>query len=242
MVFFEMWWVVLLNGMIQNGNDLIIDMVGDGMYILGKSGCNCFNGVIFYNKKYMKIIVKEFGIIEMYCGEVGMLFEKEFFNVVLGKKFKIYCENGQWIWKCKCKQIFVMEFYELKVIIDLVFMEERIVWDYFSGKNLKVIQLDGNSMFEIKVNLIFDVQNNYFSGSNGCNQINGNFVSNGIVIIFLNVVLMKMKCNDQVDIIEKKIMVIFNGFGFMVDFVDQVMNIYDVLGVFVLMLVIDELK
>jgi heat shock protein HslJ len=238
----EMWRVVSLNGIIQNGNDLIIDMAGDGMHISAWSGCSRSDGGVSYNKKHTKISVKELGGIQFRCGEEQMKLEKEFLNAISGKKFKISRENGQWIWKRKRKQILVMEPYEPKVIIDPVPMEERIAWDYFSGKNLKVIQLNGNSMPETKANLTFDAQNNHFSGSNGCNQVNGNFVSNGTAITFSKVASTKMKCNDQADIIEKKIMAILNSPGLTVDFADQVMNIYDASGALVLMLAIDGSK
>jgi heat shock protein HslJ len=242
------WRVVSLKGMLQNSNDLQIRLSGDGTHISGKSGCNQFTAPVTWNKKRTKMTIGDMALTKMLCDEDRMKLEQAFTSDISGKTFKMQKENGQWIWKRNWKQVLVLEQYnepvktEKEMIIDPT-PPDRTAWDYFSGKHLKVIQLNGNNLADSKAYLVFDGPNGRFSGNNGCNQTSGSYVIVGNTISFSKVMSTKMACIDETaQATERGMQAIFNSTGLTVDFAEQVMNIYDASGKLVLMLAIDGSK
>ena len=91
--------------------------------------------------------------------------------------------------------------------------------------------------------MIFDKQANRFSGSNGCNQINGTYTAEGNTIEFSGIVTTKMMCTDEnIQKTERAIMDNLRKSGLTVDFAEQVINIYDASGALVLMMAVTEEK
>jgi heat shock protein HslJ len=173
---------------------------------------------------------------EMACGDEAMAIEKELFGTISDKKLKLVHRDGYWIWKKGSKEVLVLEAAAIPKS-DAITEEVRTPWDYFNGKHLKLIQLNGNQVTDSKAHLVFDAENRRFSGSNGCNQVSGVFESNGGAILFGKVMSTKMACTDEtVQQTERAVMAIFNQSGLTIDFAEQVVNIYDASGKLVMML------
>jgi len=236
----NMWKVVSLNGLQLNTDELYFGLNEEETAIAGKSGCNQFNTAVKFNKKKSKVKTNAVASTMMMCSEEAMKLEKDFNTSLADRSFKISKMNDQWIWKRKGKVVLVLEKYEPIVKEDVT---ERTPWDYFNGKTLKVIQLNGEEIEDSKAHLVFNTETSSFSGNNGCNQVSGTYKVNGNSISFSKVATTKMACLDEMmQATERSIQAILGTKSLTVDFAESVMNIYDASGKLVMMLAVDGSK
>lgn len=121
------------------------------------------------------------------------------------------------------------------------YQETKQPMEYFNGKALKMIQLNGKTVSNSKAEITFDLQAGSFSGNNGCNQMSGRFKQSEGKIQFGNVVSTRMACVDElVNAQEAQLMEILRMENLTVDFAEQVMNIYNPKGELVLMLAVSK--
>lgn len=238
----DFWKLTAMNGKQLNSNELYFETNADGTRIFGKRGCNQFNTTATYNKKRTKITTGVLMGTKMACEGEVMELEQEFTAAFSEKTFKLHLDNNLWTWKRKGKVVFAFEklaAVQPRMIVDPA-PTERTPWDYFNGKNLKVIQLNGTNLTDSKAHFLFDTEHHRFSGSNGCNQVSGVFNSDGVTMVFGQVVSTKMACLDEgVQQTERELMAILHQKDLTVDFAEQVLNIYDASGKLVVMLAVD---
>lgn len=224
--------VLELNGLALNTDDLYFNFSEDGKSIVGKSGCNAFNLPIEWNSKKTKIKTGSGMHTMMDCEDPAkQQLETSFLAAVTNKKFKVQHKNGRIIWKKGMKQILVLD-----TLVPMPQMAEkpmRTGWDYFQGKELRVIQLNGTS-YTTDAKLTFS--SNSFTGNDGCNQVSGSLKSDGRTISFGNVVSTKMMCQGPAAEIERQVLAVLNASGLTMDFAERVLNIYDSKGKLVMML------
>ena len=238
----QLWKVISLNGIQLNTEELYFGFSEDGTQISGKSGCNGFSTPISFNKKKTKLTTKSGIGTLIACSEELTKLENEFLASISNKKFKLQEKDGKKIWKRKGKEVLVLEAFVRipQMIVDPAPLADKTPWDYFNGKTLKVIQLNGQSATDSKAHLIFDTKAGRITGNNGCNQLFGSFTTNDRSIAFSGIGSTKMACTDEkVSATERSIMAILGSEGLTVDFAEQVMNIYDTSGKLVLMLAVE---
>lgn len=235
------WKVVTMNG--KGINELLYLAFDDQLsQLYGNSGCNQFTIPVSFSKNKKKLTTKNGTSTLMACAEDKMALETEFLQTISNKKLKLSNADGKWTWKKGSKEVLVLEAMALPGAEN----EERISeahtpWDYFNGKHLKVIQLNGNEVNDSKAFLSFDTENHRFSGNNGCNQVSGVFESDGKTILFGKVMSTKMACTDEtMQQTERAMQAIFAQSGLTVDFAEQVVNIYDASGKLILMLAVSK--
>lgn len=224
--------VLELNGLALNTDDLFFSFSEDGKSIVGKSGCNSFNLPIEWNSKKTKIKTGSGMHTMMACADPAkQQLETNFLAAVTNKKFKVQHKNGRIIWKKGMKQILVLD--TLVPMPQAAEKPMRTGWDYFRGKSLRVIQLNGtNYTTDAKLTFL----DNSFAGSDGCNQVSGSLKTDGHSISFGQVVSTKMMCQGPPAEIERQILAILNSSGLTMDFAERVLNIYDSKGKLVMML------
>lgn len=226
--------VLELNGLALNTDDLFFAFSEDGKSIVGKSGCNAFNLPIEWNSRKTKIKTGSGMHTMMACQDPAkQQLETDFLAAVTNKKFKVQHKNGRLIWKKGMKQILVLD--TLVPMPQVVEKSVRTGWDYFQGKELRVIQLNGtNYSIDLTAKLTFS--NNSFTGNDGCNQVSGSLKSDGHSISFGQVVSTKMMCQGPAADIERQVLAVLNTSGLTMDFAERVLNIYDAKGTLVMML------
>lgn len=231
------WKVGSLNGVQLNTDDIYFSFNEDSTAISGKSGCNQFSVPVSFNKKRTKIKTKGITSTLMMCSEEQMQREQAFTSALSNAKFKLSKDGEQWLWKKGRKVVLIAEPHTLP----LEPSAQRTPWDFFDGKTLKVIQLNGESVGLENAHLVFDKKAGRFSGNNGCNQTGGSFSSENGTIRFSEVYSTKMACMDEeVQKVEKGINVVFAEKNLTIDFAEHVMNIYGPDGKLVLMLAAEK--
>jgi heat shock protein HslJ len=233
------WKVVMMNG---KGVNELIWLTSDEQLtqVSGNSGCNRFSLPVSLSKNGKKLKTGSVTATEMACSEDAMAVENEFFKTIANKELRLIKRDGNWIWKKGSKEVLVLEATTIPVNEERT-EQVRTPWDYFNGKHLNVIQLNGKQVPGSKAHVVFDSQNGRFSGSNGCNQVSGAFESNDGKVLFGKVMSTKMACTDEaVQQTEREMMAIFSQEGLAVDFAEQVVNIYDASGKLVMMLAVGK--
>lgn len=237
------WKVLSLNGKGIN-EDLYVAFDDQLTQLYGNSGCNQFTLPVSFSKNGKKLTTKTGTSTLMACSEDKMALESEFLKAISNKKLKLSNADGKWIWKKCSKEVLVLEASAMPGMNNesRIGDAEKTPWDYFSGKQLKAIQLNGKSLAaDTKAFLSFDTANKRFSGNNGCNQVSGVFESDGKSLSFGKVMSTKMACTDEtMQQTEQQMQVIFAQEGLTVDFAEQVVNIYDASGKLVLMLAVSK--
>lgn len=242
------WKIVTLNGKAVDNENAYIGLDSTFNRLFGKAACNGFNGQVTFNKRRTKVKTAEFMATKMACEEPIMALEDEVLKSISNRKFKLKMLEDKWVWLVKRKPVF--EFIpQAKTITEetsrtrIEMEKEKTPWDYFTNKTLKVIEVNGKATNASTAKMEFDTQTNRFFGSNGCNQINGSFKSEGGTIEFSNVVSTKMMCSDEiVQQTERAIMENLRKSSLTVDFAEQVINIYDASGALILMLAVSNEK
>ncbi len=230
------WKVNSLNGVQLNTDDIFFSFNEDSTMISGKSGCNQFSVPVTFNKKRTKIKTKDITSTLMMCAEDQMQREQTFTSALSNAKFKLSKDGENWIWKKGRKVVFIAESFSMPAPA-----ASRTAWDYFDGKRLNVIQLNGQRVDGLDAHLVFDKKAGRFSGNNGCNQTGGAFSSEDGKIRFSEVYSTKMACVDEnVQMVEKGINAVFAEKNLTIDFAEQVMNIYGPDGTLVMMLAAEK--
>lgn len=237
------WRVVSLNGIQLNTNEVYFHFNGDQTEISGKSGCNGFSTPVSFNRKKTKIKTKSGLGTLIACSDELTKLESNFLSAISGKTFKVRQGEGRMIWKRRGKEVLVLEeFVPEESVMNLDpahvdFDPNRDAWDYFSGQELKLIQLNGKTITNSRAEMRFDKTSGRITGNNGCNQLFGTFTSEGNKIAFSEVGCTKMACSDKtVAATETAVMTILRSRDLTVDFAEQVLNIYDASGKLVMML------
>jgi heat shock protein HslJ len=240
------WKIVTLNGKTVDNENAYFGLDVEFKHFSGRAACNLFNGEVKFNKRKTKLTTGVFAATEMACDEPTMALEDELLKAISNRKFKLKMVGEKWVWSLKGKS--VIEFIPQALTTQTEetgteMVKEKTPWDYFSNKNMKVIQVNGETLKDSKAKLVFDKQANRFSGSNGCNQINGTFNAEGNTIEFTGIVSTKMMCTDEnIQKTERAIMDNLRKSGLTVDFAEQVINIYDASGALILMLAVSDEK
>lgn len=230
--------IMRLNGNDVSKYEMFLGFDSTFTMIAGKSACNRFNLSAKFNGKKTKVKTTAGMATKMSCGDERDHLENEFLTSVGARKFKVSVENGMIIWKYKRKEVLAMipEKQALPMDGSGSGKPERTAWNHFNQQMLRLIQMDGVVQQSSNATLMLDVDNKRFSGSNGCNKINGSLYASGNKIGFREVVSTKMACADElVANTERRIMEILSMKGLTVDFAENVLNIYDPEGKLVLM-------
>jgi heat shock protein HslJ len=231
------WKIAKINGKAPSNENVWLGFSDNLDRLSGQFGCNVFNGGITWNSKKSRVTLGELAGTRMYC-EGFMDEEKAISDALRNQTFKLSTKNGVWVWKSK-KSTLELE----AVTVEKPAIEEKSPWDYFSNKKLVVLQVNGTAIGDIPAHFIFDNRSWRFAGSNGCNQISGGFNSDGTTINFTDVVSTKKACIDEnISRVERELMEIIRMSGLTVDFAERVLNVYDVTGRLVLMMVVNDKK
>ncbi|MDR0802631.1 META domain-containing protein [Fluviicola sp.] len=236
--------VIRMNGKDLNNANVSFSFDSVFKRISGRSGCNNFFSAVKLNKKQSKICIKTGGSTMMACQDMQMEIEKEFLSTISNKSFKISHRDDKMIWTAKKKEVFVFERVERKPQPEDLATSggrpEKTPWNYFNQQELKLIQIDGVVIKDVKAGIKMDMATNSFTGSNGCNRISGTLSTTRNTVEFLNIMSTKMLCVDElVATTEKRFMEILSMKGLTVDFAEQVFNVYDANGKLALMFAVD---
>lgn len=240
------WKIVSLNGKAIDDEKAFIGFDAEFKHLSGRAACNLFNGEVKFNKRKTKLTTGVFAATKMACDQPTMALEDEILKALSNSKIKTKMVGEKWVWSVKGKSI--LEFIPQAIAKETVetrveMVNEKTPWDYFNNKTMKVIQVNGETLKDSNAKLMFDKQANRFSGSNGCNQINGTYTAEGNTIEFSGIVTTKMMCTDEnIQKTERAIMDNLRKSGLTVDFAEQVINIYDASGALVLMLAVSDEK
>lgn len=174
---------------------------------------------------------------KMSCGERLDKVEQEILQSLTNKKFKVSKVGEMLIFKIKGKEIFALMAAPAVQPVDVIEMgrPEKTAWNFFNGRELRLIQMDGVTLKSSNATLLLDADNKRFSGNNGCNRMNGILVMDRNKVWFKDIVTTKMMCADFAATTEQRVMEILRMDGLTVDFAEQVLNIYDPSGKLVLM-------
>ncbi len=211
-------------------------------FVLQFTGSNSFH--VKYNKQEAEITFKAVSGKKSY-------WKIKSFKWISAKPTEVSTEDLNQIFRKKIKVI-PSESGEIHLMIkdrgELVFTQldnenetklepTKTPMDYFNGKQLKVIQLNGRTITTENAYLVFDQHAGTFSGNNGCNQMNGRFVLTNNQLQFGTISTTRMAClDDAVAAVETELMNILRTPGLTVDFAERVMNIYNPKGELVVML------
>lgn len=229
--------VMRLNGKDVSSNALMFGFDSTFTTLSGNAGCNRFSIPVSFNGKKSKMASQVGIATKMSCGDVLDKLENEVLTSLSSRKFKVSKSGEMLIFKCKGKEVLVLMATSSMQPVDVVEMTrpEKTAWNYFNGRELRLIQMDGVTQKNSNATLLLDADNNGFSGNNGCNRMNGTLVTDRNKVWFKNIITTKMMCADVAASTEQRIMEIFRMEGLTVDFAEQVLNIYDPSGKLVLM-------
>lgn len=234
--------VVRLNGKKPMSEELTLSINAERTQLSCNLGCNRMTIPITWNKHKTKLSILTSGKQLMECDETHMALEKEMLAALNNKKMTVSTQANYWIWSVKKMEILALEMVtETEQPAQVIQKPERTPMDYFNGKALKVIYLNGQKTPTNSASITFDQQNQRFFGSSGCNQINGGFQLAGQKSTFTNVVSTKMACLDEeTQLLERGIMQVLHQPNLTVDFAEQVMTFYDEHGNPILMLAVSK--
>lgn len=229
--------VMRLNGKDVSSNAIMFGFDSTFTNLVGFAGCNRFSIPVSFNSKKSKMITKAGVATKMSCGDVLDKLENEVLNSLNSRKFKVTKMGDLLILKFKGKEIVAfMPVLPMPPVQDeAVSRPEKTAWNYFNGRELRLIQMDGVTQKNSNATLLLDADNKGFSGNNGCNRMNGTLVTDRNKVWFKNIITTKMMCADVAATTEQRIMEIFRMDGLTVDFAEHVLNIYDPSGKLVLM-------
>lgn len=232
--------VVRLNGKAPGSDELMVSLNADRTLLTCTLGCNTFSSPIAWNKRKTKLTILGGSTQLMECDSKTMETEKLFLSALNAKKFQLRNANDLWIWSSKKNEQLALELVnEVAETPQIINKPERTPMDYFNGKTLHVIYLNGQKLSPNAAAITFDKENGRFFGSNGCNKINGGFQLIENSFAFTSVVSTKMACIDEeTQALERGIMHVLHTEKLKVDFAEHVINFYDETGKLVMMLAV----
>ena len=201
----------------------------------GFSGCNNYSIPVKWNSKKTKVSMGEVSATKVFCGDDASKNEQNLFQSLANKKFKVKKTESEFIFTVKGKEVFALAIRSKMPPPEASYRPPRGPWNLVKNKTLNLIQLDGETQKKVIANISFDVDNGTFSGSNGCNRMNGNFSVKGNLISFMNIVTTKMACDGVPGQTEKRVMEILRMKDLHYDFAETVLNIYNSEGNLLLM-------
>ncbi len=118
--------------------------------------------------------------------------------------------------------------YELvKVMEKKQVQNSQQYWNYIYKNNWKLIQLNGQTLTNSKVNIQFDGQEKRFSGSAGCNRMFGTYTSEGNNLTFSAAASTRMACLDaETSKTETQVLQAISNQQYTFDVADQTLNLY----------------